>query len=81
MSRAIGGESNGFGHHESFRVDGKQVEFVVGQGQVHFFFARGTDVYWLGIDARLARGALAQLLDVEVEEVLTLKTLLGVSGS
>ena len=79
MSASIGDGSSGFGHHEQFSIDRRGVHMVIGQGQVHFFFVRTADLFWLGMDAEMAREGLAQLLGVAAEDVPALESLL--SGS
>lgn len=69
MSAALGGGNPTFAHHERFDVEGIPVHAVVGQGQAHFFFARGTDVVWLAVDYDMARIALADLLGVAMSGV------------
>lgn len=67
MAEGIGTGSSGFGHHESVTIAGVEVHRVVGHGQLHYFFARATDVTWLSVPPSLARPALAQLLNVDVD--------------
>lgn len=62
MSRSIGRGTRAFAHHTRFAVDSVQVHAVLGHGQAHFFYAQGADVTWLGIDRRMARVGLAQIL-------------------
>lgn len=69
MSLALGPDNPVFAHHERFDVDTVSVHAVVGQGQAHFFFARGPDVIWLAVDYDMARIALADLLDVPMSLV------------
>jgi len=76
MSLRIGKGSSGFGHHRQIEVTGREIHLVLGQGQVHYFFAKGRSLYWLGIDPRLARAGLAQLLEVDVDKVPTVKSIL-----
>jgi hypothetical protein len=77
MSLRIGDGSSGFGHHKQFEVDGREIHMVLGQGQVHYFFARGRYVYWLGVAPGMAQIALAELLDVATEKVPTLEGILS----
>lgn len=69
MSEALGVDNRTFAHHEQFDVDAILVHAVVGQGQAHFFFARGPDVVWLAVDYDMARIALADLLGVSMTRV------------
>lgn len=77
MSLRIGEGSSGFGHHEHFDVKAKEIHLVLGQGQSHYFYAEGAHVFWLGIDPRMARAGLAELLEVDVDKVPTLESLLS----
>jgi hypothetical protein len=62
MSEKIGEGADGFEHHQRFEEAGREIHMVLGQGQVHFFFARGEELIWLGIDPDLARPGLAEIL-------------------
>lgn len=64
MSESIGEGSDEFEHHTRFEAGGSQIHMVLGQGQVHFFFARDDELLWLAIDPPFARPALAQVLGV-----------------
>lgn len=78
MSTSIGEGSSGFGHHKQFASGGSEIHVVLGQGQVHFFFVRAADLYWFGMAPGMARAGLAQLLDMALEELPTLDSLLSV---
>lgn len=69
MDSSIGAGNRTFAHHTRFEVDDLEVHGALGQGQVHFFFARGPDVAWLGIDRSMARVGLADLLGVRADDV------------
>ncbi|HHM24285.1 MAG TPA: hypothetical protein ENJ23_04510 [Bacteroidetes bacterium] len=69
MADRIGPGAYGFSHHGKFTVQSLPVHFVLGHGQVHFFFARGARLYWLAVDATKAQAALADLLGVKTEKV------------
>ncbi|RMH75688.1 MAG: hypothetical protein D6681_22075 [Calditrichaeota bacterium] len=69
MAEEIGEGSSGFGHHTDFTVGQQAVHQVLGYGQVHYFFARDHFVYWLSVDADLAQPALAELLQVNENEI------------
>lgn len=71
MDRSIGTGTRSFAHHTRINVDGVAVHAVLGQGQTHFFFARGAVVTWLAVDRAMARVALADLLGVAPERVPT----------
>jgi len=75
MSSHIGEGSSPFGHHKTFAVDGTETHLVLGQGQMHFFFVRGDTMTWLGMSPDMARVGLAQLLEVPVEKVPPLDSL------
>lgn len=82
MSDEIGtAGSSGFGHQVQFRVNDHPIHLVVGYGQVHFFYAQGNYLYWLTIDADMARAALAQVLDVEPQAVPSLNEIFEKSMS
>lgn len=78
MSTSIGEGSSGFGHHKQFASGGGEIHVVLGQGQVHFFFVRAADLYWFGMAPGMARAGLAQLLDMALEDLPTLDSLLSV---
>lgn len=69
MSEAIGRGNRSFAHHTRFTMDELTIHVVLGQGQTHFFFARGPDVRWLAIDRGMARVGLADLLGVRPDRV------------
>jgi hypothetical protein len=69
MSESIGEGSSEFAHHTQFEAGGGPIHMVLGQGQVHFFFAQDDELLWLAIDAALAFPALAQVLGVTEESL------------
>lgn len=71
MDRAIRAESgeSPFAHHARFPVADMMVHTVHDRRRAHFFFARGSEVLWLGIDRRMARVGLSELLEVEREQL------------
>jgi len=69
MSEEIGPGKSGFSHHVKFKADGKEIHFVVGMGQAHYFFALGSDLYWLTLPMEKSRQGLAQVLQISVEKV------------
>jgi hypothetical protein len=71
MATRIGPGSSGYGHHSSFDAADKQVHMVFGHGQVHYFYADAEDLVWLAVDARLARTALAELLQTVTDSIPT----------
>lgn len=64
MARLIDLGRGGFGHHAEAAVGGVTLHATLGQGRVHYFFARNGDVVWLAADTPVARAAVAGLLDV-----------------
>jgi hypothetical protein len=79
MSSRIGKGSSGFGHHQQFDVDGTEIHLVLGQGQVHYFYAKERLLFWLGMVPDMARAGLAQLLKVDVDKVPTVESVLSPS--
>lgn len=73
MSGRIGSGSSGFWHHQNFKVKDREIQMVLGQGQVHYFFVKNQSVYWLAIQANKAEQALAELLEVPVEDISSQK--------
>ena len=51
-----------FSHYRTVRLEGEMVGSCVGLGQVHFFFAEGSGVYWLAVDPPLAEPVLRALV-------------------
>lgn len=77
MSERIGAGSSGFGHHRRFSVSDRDVRSLLGQGQVHFLFVTRNDLVWLAVAPPLARAALAELLEVPVDAVPPMDSLVG----
>lgn len=71
MATRIGAGSGGYGHHASFDAAGHPVHMVFGHGRVHYFYAEAADLVWLAVDARLARPALAELLETAADSIPT----------
>jgi len=69
MATAIGSGSSGYGHHMQTEIGGLTVHSVFGHGAVHYFYTRGTDLTWLAAPPMLARAALAQLLEAEIDQI------------
>jgi hypothetical protein len=69
MATRIGPGSSGYGHHGSFDAADHFVHMVFGHGQVHYFYAEAEDLIWLAVDARLARPALAELLQTATDSI------------
>lgn len=75
MADRIGGSSSGFGHHVRFSIEDTEVHVVLGQGQVHYFFASGPDLMWLGASPEVARPAVAELISASLEEIPQLEAI------
>jgi hypothetical protein len=71
MSERIGGGSSGFGHHGTFLVEDNRIHIVFGHGLVHYFYAQEQDLVWLSVNGDLARRALAEVLETEVDSIPT----------
>jgi hypothetical protein len=67
MSYRIADGTPGFGHFRSFDVGGTSVGQVFGNGQVHYFYTDDADLKWLAAPPPLARAAVAELMEVDVE--------------
>ena len=76
MATRIGPGSSGFGHHSSFDAVDHLVHMVFGHGQVHYFYAEAEDLVWLAVDARLARPALAELLQTATDSIPTFEEIM-----
>jgi len=57
----------GFGHHTHFQVDEQDVHMVFGDGRVNYFFCAGERLSWLGANPLIARAAIAELLEVDLD--------------
>jgi len=71
MSNRIGSGSSGFGHHGTFLVADNQIHIVFGHGLVHYFYTEEQDLVWLSVNGDLARSALAEVLETEVDSIPT----------
>lgn len=71
MGTRIGPGSSGYGHHASFDAADHLVHMVFGHGRVHYFYADAEDLVWLAVDARIARTALAELLQTQTDSIPT----------
>ena len=69
MADGIGDGTAGFGHHRTLEIDGQEVHSVFGRGEVHYFYADGQDLTWLGAHPMFATLALADLLGVSPDSV------------
>ncbi len=63
MAERIAGGGSPFDPPEPL-PDVQGVWVTRGMGQVHYFFARGSGVWWLSADRHLARRALSEILEV-----------------
>ena len=52
------GKQQNFWHFRQIVIEERTVYFAVGMGQVHYFFPKGSNVVWLAVDPKLARGAV-----------------------
>lgn len=69
MTERIRDGASGFGHYRALEIGGIPVHSVLGQGQIHFFYATGTDVMWVGAHPMLARALLSELLDTPADSI------------
>jgi len=69
MVARIDSGTAGFGHHTWFTRDEHTVHSVFGQGQAHYFWAKDSDVWWLGAHPMIVRMALTDLLQVPLDSV------------
>ena len=58
-----------FGHHTWFNRRGQMVHSAFGQGGINYFWADGTDIWWLGVYPPIARMAVAELLGIPVDSI------------
>ncbi|UCC72634.1 MAG: hypothetical protein JSV86_20120 [Gemmatimonadota bacterium] len=59
----------GYGHYSHFSVAATVVYSTFAQGQVHYFFAKDIDLTWLAATPKLARPAIAELLNVSIDSI------------
>ena len=52
-----------FWHSREISISGTPVNFVVGQGQAHYFFQRGIKVIWVAVDPSEARKTIRDLIE------------------
>lgn len=57
------GRQQVFWHFQEILIKGLRVYFVVGMGQAHYFFQRGTKVAWLAVDPPLAEDAIRDAIE------------------
>jgi len=56
-------EGNGFWHFREISISEMPVNFVMGQGQAHYFFQKGKKVIWLAVAPSEARETITDLMD------------------
>jgi len=56
-------EGNGFWHFREISISEMSVNFVMGQGQAHYFFQKGKRVIWLTVDPSEASETVTDLID------------------
>jgi hypothetical protein len=69
MAERIGPGTPDYGHHSEATIAGTVVHSAFGHGQVHYFFARGTDLTWLAVPLEISRAGLAGVLGIPVDSV------------
>jgi len=55
-------EQKNFWHFKEVPIQGVPVYFVVGMGQVHYFFKKGVKAIWLAVDPALARETIRDVI-------------------
>jgi len=69
MVDAITAGVPGYGHHTHFDVAELDVHMAFGDGRINYFYAEGDRLTWLGANPTIARVAIAETLDVDVNLV------------
>ncbi|SDB51333.1 hypothetical protein SAMN05660653_02531 [Desulfonatronum thiosulfatophilum] len=62
MAEVMAREGHGFSHLMKRDKDGLPFYMALGQGQAHYFFARGLELVWLAVDMKVAEKALMDVL-------------------
>lgn len=62
MAAVMSGGGHGFSHLMKRTADGEEFYMALGQGQAHYFFARGAELVWLAVDMEVAEGAVKEVL-------------------
>ncbi len=62
MARVMKKEGHGFSHLMSRVHNDKVFYMALGQGQAHYFFARGVELVWLAVDTEIAEQAILDVL-------------------
>ena len=55
-------EGKGFHHFREFYINETLVNFVLGQGQAHYFLPKGKKVIWLEVDPSEAKKTIRDLI-------------------
>ena len=62
MALVMKKEEHGFSHLMQRVHNGKVFYMALGQGQAHYFFARGVELVWLAVDKEIAEQAIMDVL-------------------
>ncbi len=65
MKNSIRGGGTPFAHVREVSVEGTEIAFCLGLGQVHYFFHRQTKLFWLAVDPPIADETLLHLLQAQ----------------
>jgi hypothetical protein len=63
MMRGVRQDTSVFTHFTPRIIGEQAVVMVIGVGQIHYFFTKGREVYWLQIDQPKAELAISDLID------------------
>jgi hypothetical protein len=56
-------EGKEFWHYREISIEGKNVYFVVGMGQAHYFFQKKNMAFWLAVDPSKAKETVRDLME------------------
>ncbi len=62
MARVMEDEEHGFSHLMQRVQNGIVFYMALGQGQAHYYFARGVELVWLAVDMEIAEQAIMEVL-------------------
>ena len=62
MAAVMSGGGHGFSHLMKRTAGGREFYMALGQGQAHYFFAKGAELFWLAVDMEVAEDAVKQVL-------------------
>ncbi|MDO9584819.1 MAG: hypothetical protein Q7J24_17195 [Desulfomicrobium sp.] len=62
MAAVMSAGGHGFSHLMKRTAEGLEFYMALGQGQAHYFFARGEELVWLAVDMEVAEGAVKEIL-------------------